>query len=80
MNLTLVSPDAYQEVIVAWIEINTPKGSYIIQPGHIPMIMPLLSHMPLTFQNKLGKKENIMIREGVVHIQRDHVIVVFRSV
>jgi F0F1-type ATP synthase epsilon subunit len=79
MELELISPEKQHTISVAWVELNTPKGSYIIQPGHIPMIIPLSPGEPYLFQNKSGKQEIVMVRDGVAHVQRTKVTIVFRN-
>lgn len=70
MKLTIHTP-FYQAIYsIAWLEINTPTGNYVIQEGHVPAIMSLTSHQPLIFRLTTGKEETITVDRGVVKIER----------
>jgi F0F1-type ATP synthase epsilon subunit len=72
MDFTIISPLSKKTYPVNWIEINTPKGNFVIQPGHAPMIISLSKKRPLTFGLKTGKRESITIQEGIISITRTH--------
>jgi F0F1-type ATP synthase epsilon subunit len=80
MELELISPEQKTSITVAWVELNTPTGNYIIQPGHIPMIIPLTADQPFTFQNKSGKQESCDVASGIAHVERTKVTIIFRTV
>ncbi len=61
---------------INWVEINTPKGNFVIQPGHVPMIISLSAKKSLTFGLKNGKRESIVIQEGMISINRTHATVI----
>ena len=77
MKLIISTPFTYRELSVAWLEINSPTGNYVIQHGHAPMIMPLSPHQNLTFRLKSGKEESILIRQGMITIGREEATAVF---
>lgn len=70
MDLRIISPQHTQTFSVAWLEINTPAGNFVIQRGHVPMILILSPDQPITFRLKNGKQDSIMIRQGLVEITR----------
>lgn len=76
MKLFLVSPFAHKEIIVAWIEVNTPSGNLIILPGHAPTIVSLSPEQPLTYCLKNGKKETILVHRGMAEVSRDRATIV----
>jgi F0F1-type ATP synthase epsilon subunit len=78
MQLVIVSPDQKKIVTVAWVELNTPMGSYVIQLGHVPMIITLATKEPFIFQNQSGKQESFMVADGVAHVTRTDITIVFR--
>ncbi len=75
MQLSIISPTKKEIFDVAWVECNTPTGSYIIQPGHAPMILTLSKEKPFVFALKNGKEEMVMIKQGIAHITRENVTV-----
>lgn len=76
MDFTIICPTSKKTYEIMWLEINTPKGNFIIQPGHAPMIISLSKKRPITFSLKNGKRESIIIQEGVVSIDRTHATVI----
>lgn len=80
MELILISPEYELTKSIAWIEINTPRGNYIIQKGHAPFIIPLSSQAPLTYQLESGKKETILVESGIADINRKKIMIIMRTV
>ncbi len=70
MKLIISTPLDRSEYSVAWLEVNTPTGNYVIQQGHAPTILVLSPLKPLTFRLKSGKKETLTVKHGVVKINR----------
>ena len=54
-----------------WIELNTPVGNFVIQPGHVPMIVTLAPDKEVIFCLKSGKQESFLVKQGVIDITRD---------
>lgn len=76
MKLIISTPDYHSTFSIAWLEINTPTGNYVIQQGHVPTIMNLEGKQPLTFRLKSGKQESIMVRQGIINIDRNEATIV----
>ena len=76
MELTINTPEHESTYSIAWLEINTPTGNYVIQQGHVPAIMILAPQKALIFRLTTGKQETITVRHGVVKIEREKVTVV----
>jgi len=58
---------------VLWVEINTPAGNMVIQPGHAPMMIELSQGKELLYQRSNGVTESLNIVQGVVHVTRTEV-------
>lgn len=71
MKLEIISPEQTESFNVAWIEINTPTGNFVIQQGHAPTILILSPEKLLNFCLDSGKKESRMIKRGIIEIGRD---------
>jgi len=76
MKLILSTPLKRSEYSVAWLEINTPTGNYVIQKGHAPIILILSPGQSLTFRLKTGKKETLLVKHGVAKIDRTSATIV----
>lgn len=75
MQLILVSPEKKDVIEVAWVELNTPSGNYIIQPGHAPMALALTSKQPFIYAHKNGKEEIVMVERGIAEITRSQITI-----
>lgn len=76
MKLKIVSPDQETEYRIAWVELNTPVGNFIIQKGHIPMILTLAHNQPVTFRLKSGKQQTVTPHHGIADITRTDVTII----
>jgi F0F1-type ATP synthase epsilon subunit len=69
----MVWPDKKVTAEIAWLELNTPTGNYVIQPGHAPMILALSPRKQLIYALKSGKEEVIMVERGIAEITRTNI-------
>lgn len=70
MKLYIISPFSKKTLDIVWIELNTPVGNFVIQPGHAPTILTLAPHKEVTFCLKSGKQESFMAKQGIADITR----------
>lgn len=73
MKLTITSPEHYQEFQIAWVELNSPVGNFIILPGHAPMIITLSENLPITYLLRTGHQESFASPGGIAHITRKEI-------
>lgn len=71
MKFTIISPYDKKVYAISWIELNTPIGNFVIQPGHVPTILTLSEGEKITFGLANGKRESLTVKQGVAHITRD---------
>lgn len=70
MKLYIISPFEKKIVDIAWLELNTQVGNFVIQPGHVPTILTLAPNKEIMFCLKSGKQESFVIKQGIAHITR----------
>lgn len=70
MKLIIVSPAGEKQSEVAWLELNTAIGNFVVLPGHAPMMVTLAPTQPITFCLKSGKQESFVIKQGIADITR----------
>lgn len=80
MELRVVTPQHIQKYIVTWIDLHTPEGNLVIQPGHAPMVLLLSPGKEVTFCLKNGKQESAMISQGIIEILRTHAILLINTI
>ncbi|MGE0206831.1 MAG: hypothetical protein AB7R69_03180 [Candidatus Babeliales bacterium] len=71
MNLTIIKPDEKKTVAIAWIEVNTAVGNFVIQPQHVPMALLVLPHQPITMCLSNGKIETFTTSGGILDVKRN---------
>ncbi len=70
MELKVISPTKTKIYTVAWLEVFTWHGNFIIQPGHSPIVLMLSPNKPILFRLKNGKQESIFIAKGILEVNR----------
>lgn len=70
MELEIIRPLSKQEFSIAWIELNTSHGNFVIQPDHSPMVLVLSPKSSCTFCLSNGKQELIEVERAVAEITR----------
>lgn len=76
MKLKIVSSNDYITHDVAWLELNTPKGNFVIQGGHVPMILTLSAKHPVIFRLKSGKQKTFYPEHGIAEITREQATII----
>lgn len=79
MMLSVVTPLRTLHYEVAWLEINTNVGNFVIQKGHAPTILVLQPRQEIIFRLKNGKEESIMAQSGVVEVTREQSTVILNE-
>lgn len=68
MDLAVISPTKKTIASIAWLEINTTVGNFVIQPEHAATVLILAENKPITYCLASGKQETTMIPAGIVEI------------
>jgi F0F1-type ATP synthase epsilon subunit len=71
MNLTVLTPKEKKTFYISWIEVETTAGNFVIQKDHVPTILALLAHQPITICLSNGKIDSFSSPGGILEIQRD---------
>lgn len=79
MQLQITRPFNKQTFNIAWLEIITPVGNFIIHPEHAPTIVSLQPKSKITYCLENGKQETFEITNGFAHIMRNLIILLLTS-
>jgi F0F1-type ATP synthase epsilon subunit len=79
MNLQIISPLRILNYDVAWLEVNTNVGNFVIQKGHVPTLLVLSPNEEIVFRLKNGKEESIMVTSGIVEVTREKSTVIIHE-
>ncbi len=81
MKLHIISSFEKKEFTISWLELNTPVGNFVIQPGHVPTVLTLSKNKPIVFELENGKKRVIKGSGGIAEITRtDATILVHKKI
>jgi len=80
MTLHIICPSYNKTVAIAWLELNTDIGNFVIQPGHTPTVLILSKNKKITYCLTTGKHESLEIGEGIVDITRTQANVIFQKI
>lgn len=75
MKVMIIRTSGVQEFHANWIELNAQSGNMVVQSGHAPAIILLQKHEPITIQTTSNKIETLMVRDGVVRVERTQVTI-----
>jgi len=79
MELRIISPSTSHSYSILWIEARTSRGSFVIQLGHVPIILPLLPNTPITFMLSVGKEQSLLIGRGFLEVDRTMATVIMQE-
>ena len=79
MKLEIISPMKLQSYEIAWIELNTDVGSFVIQKGHAPTVLVLKPNDEMIFRFEDGKQETVEVGNGIAEITREKVSVIIHE-
>ena len=80
MELKIITPKKSETLEVAWVEIETLAGGFVILPGHAPMVATLKPDEDLRFCLENGKQETIKPLSGTVEVSRKDVKLLLTAV
>lgn len=78
MHLEIISPLNLATHDIAWVELNTNVGNFVIQKGHAPTLLVLKPGDEMIFRLANGKQESVAISQGIAEITRDKVTIVLQ--
>ncbi len=80
MKLTIISLQEKSEHHVAWVEVNTPDGNFVIQPGHSPTTFIVAPGKELAYCLKTGKHELISIQKtSILQVHRHEALLLLNT-
>lgn len=80
MELHIISPESSQTFSIVWLEAQTSQGSFVIQPGHVPILLPLTPNEPVVFMLKNGKRESVPIGRGILEATRNAITIIMHNI
>lgn len=79
MNLDIIRPLKKDSFKIAWLEVNTDKGNFIIQPNHEATILILTPNSHATFCLSNGKQESVTVEQGIAEITKTDITLLLNN-
>ncbi len=76
MTLTIISPQSSKRFLINWLDIETLRGSLVIQPGHAPEYIVLKKESDISWALATGAIEKIKVANGFLEVQRDRIMLI----
>jgi F0F1-type ATP synthase epsilon subunit len=74
LTLVIQRPLSHEEVSISWILLSTVDGSFLIGPGHVPMVLALKPESTVSYKTGKGESEvDIGVHGGLAHVRGDKV-------
>jgi len=73
MRLHIASSSEKLDLQIAWVELNTPVGNFVIQSEHAPMVVTLDPISYVTYRLTSGKEKIKKVVHGIAHVTREEV-------
>ncbi len=79
MKLTILRPYEKEVHSVAWLEVNTNIGNFVLQKGHAPMMLMLAKDKPLSYCLDNGQQISTPISGGILKIDREQATILLEK-
>jgi F0F1-type ATP synthase epsilon subunit len=79
VELFIISPREEQHHVIAWLDVTTANGNFVIRHGHAPMIMMLLPNHSFIFALENGVQKSMYVRQAVVQVDRTRTTIVMNE-
>jgi len=81
MKFIVFQPTQKKEFSISWLEVQTPVGSFVIQPGHAPIVLTVQQEKAIIIMLTSGKQEIIPIGRsgGLIEINRNKITLLLNS-
>jgi F0F1-type ATP synthase epsilon subunit len=79
MKFIVITPTSSQTFEVNWVEVHTTTGSFVVQPGHAPLIAPLTPNKEISVSLKDGSSTIMNLAGGILEVKRDEIILLTYS-
>lgn len=56
-NLQIISADFSKKIMVEWVEIESPTGSFLVGPDHSPLVSIVKPKSIITYKDENGNEQ-----------------------
>lgn len=78
-ELEIIHPTKSEKKTVAWVEVESPTGNFVVGPNHSPLISILKPRGKLTYQVFEGTEASMDIYGGIFKVLNNKVVVLLEE-
>ena len=75
-ELALISPSMSKTISVSWVHIQSTTGSFLVGPGHRPLVAILKPKGELRYRTDSGDEQTLNIVGGLVRVTGEKALVI----
>jgi F0F1-type ATP synthase epsilon subunit len=73
-TFTIITPTTNQSFSVEWVEVESPTGSFLVGPDHLPLISIIKSKSVLTYKKTNSSIESHDVLNGIFKVTENQAI------
>lgn len=73
-QLEIITPISSQELIVEWVEIESPTGSFLVGPGHADLISIIKNKSVILYKVVGSQEESCVASVGIFSVVKNKAI------
>jgi len=70
LKLIICQPLMVQEYDVAWVEVTSPSGEFLLLPGHIPLISMISDGESIRYQTTAGEIKTCDVKNCILQLEK----------
>jgi F0F1-type ATP synthase epsilon subunit len=79
LKLSIISSLKSDHLDVAWIEIESPSGSFTVTPQHAPLVSIVKNNSIFSYQTSSGEIFNQQVTGGLFHVAQNRAAIILSS-
>ena len=72
ITFEIITPQSHKKIEVEWIEIESPSGSFVIGPNHLPLVSLVSRKGRLSFKLSDQSVESIYPSHGIFLVNNNY--------
>jgi F0F1-type ATP synthase epsilon subunit len=76
LELVCINEEGQTSQTISWIELVAPNGSFIVGPGHVPMVSIIKPDTPLAYSTSGGQESSLDISGGFAIVEDNKITII----
>ncbi|MBY0353658.1 hypothetical protein K2W90_04820 [Candidatus Babeliales bacterium] len=76
LELEIIGPTSAKKLTIKWVEIESPTGSFLVGPGHIPLVSIIKKKSILLYQPHDAEATTLEVDGGIFSVADNKAIAI----